>query len=609
MKRPLIKVLLSITALLLSSCSFTDWFKNIFSKNEQGQKEEEQKTDPEKHTYPGNPIEIDIPDSLPLTVGQTKALSISYNPQDTENKVVEWVSSNPSVATYSDGQVTALSVGQSKITATAKNRLGETIKSECNVVVTDPSTISKTTLKYTYDDYCANSAYPFDNTPLVGNPKLLVIPVWFSDSDTFISMSHRELVRDDIRKSFFGTNEEAGWRSLKTYYEEEAQGMIEIGGTITEWYETGESYEVYASNSSGGYKTETLVETASTYYFNNSSETAQDYDSNNDGYLDGVILVYAAPDYDSLGVSSNNLWAYTSWLMGLPDLSNPTPNVYFWGSYDFMYSSGIKAYERTELSMYGRGDTRHCIVDPHCFIHEMGHVFGLQDYYDYSGQHCPAGGFCMQDMNVGGHDAYSVMAFGWAKPYIPTETSTIIINDFQSSHDMILLANHEVDSPFDEYMLLEFYSPTGLNKFDSDYHYNDRYPLGPKQVGIRLWHVDARLTYWTGSGWSKTLVSNPTRGDVYHAMSNTYYSEWASGYSPLGKSYADFNTLQLIRREGKSPYFSNNAIFGYGSSFTMNDYADQFVKAQRMNDGKSLGWTFSVSALDETSAAITVTKL
>lgn len=609
MKKPLIKVLLPITALLLSSCSFTDWFKNIFSKNEQGQKEEEQKTDPEKQTYPGNPIEIDIPDSLPLTVGQTKALSISYNPQDAENKVVEWVSSNPSVATYSDGQVTALSVGETKITATTKNRLGETIKSECNVVVTDPSTISKTTLKYTYDDYCANSAYPFDNTPLVGNPKLLVIPVWFSDSDTFISMSHRELVRDDIRKSFFGTNEEAGWRSLKTYYEEEAQGMIEIGGTITEWYETGESYEVYASDSSGGYKTETLVETASTYYFNNSSETAQDYDSNNDGYLDGVILVYAAPDYDSLGVSSNNLWAYTSWLMGLPDLSNPTPNVYFWGSYDFMYSSGIKAYERTELSMYGRGDTRHCVVDPHCFIHEMGHVFGLQDYYDYSGQHCPAGGFCMQDMNVGGHDAYSVMAFGWAKPYIPTETSTIIINDFQSSHDMILLANHEVDSPFDEYMLLEFYSPTGLNKFDSDYHYNDRYPLGPKQVGIRLWHVDARLTYWTGAGWSKTLVSNPTRGDVYHAMSNTYYSDWASGYSPLGKSYADFNTLQLIRCEGKSPYFSNNAIFGYGSSFTMNDYTDQFVKAQRMNDGKSLGWTFSVSALDETSAAITVTKL
>ena len=611
MKRPLIKVLLPITALLLSSCSFVDWFKDKFSKNEQTEQKEEQKHEESSPTFlPENPTEIDIEDSLPLIIGQSKSLSVTYSPVDTTNKNVEWISANPNVATVTNGEVTGIGAGQTKVTASAVNRLGERIVSECNVVVGEENSISKSTLLYTYDEYNTYSAYGFDNTPLAGNPKLLVIPIWFNDSDTFISMDYREYVRDDIRKAFFGTNEETGWRSVKTFYEEEAKGAITLEGTVAEWHELTESYEDYLPASMGQYKTEELLISASTAYFtNHTSESRTDYDSNNDGFLDGVILIYAAPDYSNLGLDSGNLWAYTSWTLDVPQVGNPVPNIFFWGSYDFMYSSGIDAYSRTELSAYGRGDTRHCNVDAHCFIHEMGHAFGLQDYYDYSGQHSPAGGFNMQDMNVGGHDAYSVMAFGWAKPYIPTESQTIIINDFQSSHDMILLANHEVTSPFDEYLLLELYSPTGLNKFDSDYHYSDRYPLGPRNTGVRVWHVDARLTQWTGYSWSKTLTTNPTDGDVYHAMSNTYYATWTNAYSPLGKDYADYNTLQLIRREGRSPYMGNSSLFNYGSSFTQNAYAEQFVRTQRMNDGKALGWSFSVDALDNTSAAITVTKL
>ena len=142
-----------------------------------------------------------------------------------------------------------------------------------------------------------------------------------------------------------------------------------------------------------------------------------------------------------------------------------------------MYSSD-KASQRTGKSSYGNGDTRYCNVDAHTFIHEMGHVLGLQDYYDYDGIGTAVGGFTMQDNNVGGHDPYSVIAYGWAQPYIPTNTVTLTINDFQSSHDVVLLANHTVNSPFDEYLLVELYTPTGLNKFDTDYRYKYYYPQG-----------------------------------------------------------------------------------------------------------------------------------
>ena len=43
--------------------------------------------------------------------------------------------------------------------------------------------------------------------------------------------------------------------------------------------------------------TDNLVTSAPDWYFeNHSDESRTDYDSNGDGYLDGVILVYAAPE-------------------------------------------------------------------------------------------------------------------------------------------------------------------------------------------------------------------------------------------------------------------------------------------------------------------------
>ena len=154
------------------------------------------------------------------------------------------------------------------------------------------------------------------------------------------------------------------------------------------------------------------------------------------------MLIYGAPDYGSLDDDSrSNLWAYCFWIQdqSVKSVSSPGANVFFWASYDFMYSSS-KAYQRTGKSNYGGGDTTYCSLDTHTYIHEMGHVFGLEDYYDYSGQYNPAAGFSMQDNNVGSHDPFSSYALGWGKAYIPTETTTINLKPFQDSGEMILLS-------------------------------------------------------------------------------------------------------------------------------------------------------------------------
>jgi hypothetical protein len=247
----------------------------------------------------------------------------------------------------------------------------------------------------------------------------------------------------------------------------------------------------------------------------------------------------------------------------------------------------------------------------------MGHVFGLDDYYDYSGNASPAGGFSMQDYNVGGHDPFSVMALGWAKPYIPMSSATITIGDFQSSHDLILLTPswNTNDSPFDEYMLLELYTPTGLNEFDATHQYGGGYPKGPTVPGIRLWHVDARLTRYFSGSYQTTLSTDPTSSNVYTAMSNTYYSSKAADYiSPLGSSYANYNLLQLIRNNSSEDYtptadFSASNLFTNGQSFSMSNVAGQFVNSGKLNSNINLGWTFTIDSLSSSNATITLSRI
>lgn len=617
MKKSLLKFVLPLAALLLSSCQFGGETSSKPTEPTNQPTSTSVTPSSSSSSYSTSidtrifPTSLKIASSLTVNVDATKTLTLTYYPTNTNVREATWSSSDPKVATVENGKVTGIDAGKCDIVVKAFNRYQEEISATCKVTILDPGHVEKTELAYTYDDYQANNAYLSDNCPLEGNPKLLIIPVWFNDSDTFIDTSNKENVRDDIRKAYIGANTETGWRSVKTFYAEESQNKMVLDATIADWYNVNASYKTYGDKNNGLSLTTSLVSTVSNWYFtNNPSDTRKNYDTNGDGYLDGIMLIYASPDYYSLNDESvKNLWAYCFWTQAFnPDVDKPQANVFFWASYDFMYSTD-KATERTGKSSYGRGDTRYSNVDSHTFIHEMGHVLGLQDYYDYNYIANPVGGFTMQDNNVGGHDPYSVMAYGWAQPYIPTQSITLTINDFQSSHDVVLLANHTVNSPFDEYLLVELYTPTGLNEFDTTHRYLGYYPQGVNDYGIRVWHVDGRLTYYNGN-WSTSLVTNPTRGNIYHAFSNSYGNEHGSF---LGEDYYNYNILQLIRNSTSETYtskanFSNANLFKEGATFSMSTYSQQFVKGTKMNNGNALGWSFTVNSLSNKSATITFTK-
>lgn len=82
--------------------------------------------------YPVEKISMDVTE-LDINVGASYSLKVSFTPENATNKNLEWVSSDPTVATVSKyGSVKALKVGETVITATSEDG-GR--KAECKVTV------------------------------------------------------------------------------------------------------------------------------------------------------------------------------------------------------------------------------------------------------------------------------------------------------------------------------------------------------------------------------------------------------------------------------------------------------------------------------------------
>ena len=543
-------------------------------------------------------VELGFNDGKKLHLGDNLQLNPIFKPNEVTNDNVSYSSSDPSIVSVnSNGYVTANAAGTATVTVMTED--GNKTDSVVFQVV------ETTALDFTYTEY--NKAYRYNApiAPLSGTFNALIIPVWFTDSDDYIKNStQKSRVRSDISKAYGGSSSDVGWESVKTFYEKESQNKLTINTTVSDWYECGmASTDLYVDG------TDELVIAATNWYkSSNSGQNMKVFDQNNDGYIDATILIYGSPDYQVLrNDAANNMWAFCFWLQNKTskNYNNPNPNTYFWASFDFLYSTG-DLYTNSP----GHGDTRFVSIDTHTFIHEMGHVFGLVDYYDYtqSNDYCPAGGYTMQDRNVCGHDPFSVMALGWAEPIIVKSNCEIKISPFQDAgHDLALLSASSLTSKsaFDEYLLFEYYTPTGLNAFDVQHGYGGYTDL-PDAYGIRVWHVDARLVNAvTGNivtqGYSNLLLLN----------SNSSYAEDANlnRLSPLGEEYYDYNLLQLIRNDEAGPLNTKDAIrnsdlFKLNDSFSISDYQYQFVEDNRLNNGQVLNWNVRVKALSSTEATL-----
>ena len=442
-------------------------------------------------------------------------------------------------------------------------------------------------LDTTYLDYTSNSFYTsIDSMPSTGDVNLLIIPVKLKD----YSGNVNEKVRNDIYKAYFGETKDTGWHSVASYFYESSYGNLRISGTVSDWY----APNVSTSDIKNSDVTNKLVKSAANWYKDKYNSNLSEFDSDKDGYVDNICLIYNAPAHYK---NNENLWAYTYWIQDGKSgtINQPTPNTYFWASCSFMYESN-------------RLD-----IDAHTYIHELGHVMGLDDYYNYdpNSKYGASGGFLMQDYNVGDHDPYSKMALGWIKPNIVTGTTKIQLEPFAKSGQVLVFKpSGNMKSPFDEYLIMDYYTPDGLNKEDSYHVYKYGYPKGPTDSGLRIWHVDARLIENYNPELGKvTLTNEIIKGNRYvFAMSNSTDDDYGSPIS----SFRDYKLLHLLQQQNvntfkNGDFFSLNDLWKKGDTFSMSQYSNFFVNKGKFNSGSSMNFNIKINEVNKDYLTLEVT--
>ena len=333
----------------------------------------------------------------------------------------------------------------------------------------------------------ANS-YNVNYLPSIGNSKILVVPIDFTGvSGISTSYTFDSTNLEKLNTLFFddGTDSCLSYESVTSFYKKSSFGKLNLSGSVATPYKvTSSGYSSISSIDQNA--TVRILQDSVKNLIANASIKLSNYDSNSDGVIDAVWMVYNVKNYSNGNYKNSNMWAYTFFNQGENDYHEV--NTFSWASYDFMFDSGVTK------------------IDAHTYIHETGHMLGLSDYYDYSHNCSPTGFVDMMDANIIDHNSYSKMLLGWTKPYIVNGDCEINLASANYENNCIVIpydgykttkkSEKYTFNPFDEYLLIEFYTPIGLNKVDSDETYSNNVK-GLSSNGFRVYHVDNRLIYLT----------------------------------------------------------------------------------------------------------------
>lgn len=469
--------------------------------------------------------------------------------------------------------------------------------------------------------FMAGSALDGGALPHVGNPKVLVVPVLFTDyscgNDAMCAARHQQ-----IQKAFFGTSEDTAYESVRSYYYKSSYGNLTIDGTVTPYYNVCKTTDAWAREKRTGRDYDDfyhpawgLTEDVIAWYKEYTGSDLKEYDANEDGLIDAVYLVYNSPAYPRFYPSTriyaedveDIFWAYVYWNynnLSLIDEEtlNPIPFTFSFLSYDFMYE--------------GYGENQ---IDAITYIHETGHILGLTDYYSYDtdlNAWGPTGRLDMMDSNILDHNAYSKFLLEWIDPIVLDNTkqeTTITIEPFESSGDAIIVKNNFNGSPYDNYLILEYFTPTGLNEEHTKAPYAGNNLQGFTESGVKIYHVDSRIGAYD---WDSGEFKNFTNEVIIPEDEN--YTEYYMivNSNSVTRHRGDFTymkLLHLLEASGdntfiKGEFASNDTLFQTGDSYDpLKHFAAMTIFGQ-FNDGSEVGYEITIGEMTPTGVTITFTR-
>lgn len=455
----------------------------------------------------------------------------------------------------------------------------------------DPAKVDKSTLREQMKRYFEKERIgnPLP-IPSTGAYHLLVIPVQFSDKP----ISDEQM--DRLGKAFNGTSADTGWESVNSYYKKSSYGKLDMTFDVQKPFVTDKNYKYYEDYSGkitvdGETITKTgdilLLELALAYYAQSLDLTK--YDTDNDGIIDAVYLIYSASvTYDSEANADSIYWAYvTTYPTETQKYDGLEVGYYLFAGFDFMDEHTGNSND-TYLGQDGYTPYKGLKIMAETYIHETGHLLGLDDYYDYEdakGSGEGLGGADMMDYNVGDHNAYSKLILGWVDPTVITTTQTVTINAFESSGQFLMVLLDYDGTYFSEYLLIDLYANTGLNFLGASQQnsllYYDLTTKVGAEYGVRIYHVSSSI--------------------------KTPYNDDYGSFTDNNNSVSDTALIKLVEADGEKKFASTE---GYAESTDLWMAGDSLLSAfpnYARNDNKKVNFDIRINSVSKTSATITIT--
>ena len=431
------------------------------------------------------------------------------------------------------------------------NAFNAKIDKNNNPLVLDNYNISNDEYSYTkrlnISDNVRDLEYCDYLTPTTGTINGLVIPVDFSDYPA------KKIEQENLLPEY---------QSVSSYYYNSSYGKLNMNFDVLGWqrlknrssyYERSKKYEGDAPGVS-----EIIYEVLS--YLQYDIDLSK-YDNDDDGIIDCLYIIYSRP-YNS---NSDFWWAFQYTTFENKEFDNLLTSYYVFASYEFLFE-----------------DNKEC--DTITYIHETGHMLGLEDYYDYDNDEGfnrgGLGAADMMDYNLGDQNPFSKISIGWINnPLLiqlqDNKTTSVNLYNYEKYGDVVMICDNydTTKGMFQDYFLLIYTDPYSiLNKNNTVY----------TKKGVRLYRVHGELKTYTDGGVSYK-------------------------YFKYDNSYTNYNLIDSFINNSINPIYSKNE---YQELCATDD--DLFYKGDTCSNlfyynliTSPSNYSFKVDSLNENYASIT----
>ena len=358
--------------------------------------------------------------------------------------------------------------------------------------------------------------------------------------------------------------------TMKEYYNEISYGNFLVDGTTDGWYQS--TYTMAQAVDNVKQYVAEIAELADPDFdytqFDNDGPDNIPNSGDDDGYVDGIIVVYSGCGAEWYP-GNDNIWPHQSSL----------------GSYEYetddLGANGsnviVKSYA-VNPELAGGGDCYTNTIRPiGVYAHEFGHILGLPDLYDRdnsNGDSEGIGHWCLMangSWQGWGGDTPAHMSswckseMGWLEPVV-LSSDEISLNIPQVETNPYAVKIWEDDYFWSRYFLVENRQPVG---FDSDLE-------GP---GLIIYHVDENRRYG-----SYRFSSGPANDDETHKLVDV---EEADGLDDMDN--------EVNRGDAGDPFP------GTSNNFTFND--NSYPSASRYDNTETGIAIFNISSSDSLMTA------